>query len=308
MFFRTLERKTTMKRVMLLCLTLLAPAAQAAFKVFACEPEWAALAQELGGDRITAFSATTAKQDPHHIEARPSLIARVRNADLVACTGAELEAGWLPVLLRSAGNARVQPGQPGYFEAAAVVTLLNIPAQVDRSMGDIHAAGNPHLHLDPRRIAAIAQRLAERLTALDPANAAHYRARHADFERRWQAAIREWTNRAAPLKGMRVVSHHRNTVYLRDWLDLTDAGALEPKPGIPPTAAHLAALKEALARDPARVVVRMPFEDDRPSAWLARETGTRAVVLPYTVGGTPAAKDLFALFDDTLARLLEGAR
>jgi len=301
-----------MKR--LLSLTLLAatfawlqPAA-AAVNVFACEPEWAALAAELGGDKVAAFSATTAKQDPHHIEARPSLIAKLRRADILVCTGAELEAGWLPVLLRSAGNARVQPGQPGYFEAAAVVTLLDIPAQVDRSMGDVHAAGNPHLHLDPRRIATIARRLAERLAVLDPEGAAHYRVRHADFERRWQAAIREWTRRAAPLKGVRAVSHHRNTVYLRDWLGLVDAGALEPKPGIPPTAAHLAALQDALRRDPARIVVRMPFEDARPSEWLTRETGLRAVVLPYTVGGTPAAKNLFALFDDTLARLLEGAR
>lgn len=280
----------------------------AALKVFACEPEWAALAQELGGDRVTTFSATTARQDPHHIEARPSLIARVRNADLVVCTGAELEAGWLPVLLRQAGNARVQPGQPGYFEAAGAVTLLEVPARLDRALGDIHAAGNPHLHLDPRRIATVAQRLAGRLAALDPANAAQFRARHADFERRWQTAIGEWTRRAAPLKGLRVVSHHGNTVYLRDWLGLVDAGTLEPRPGIPPTAAHLAALKDALVRQPARIVVRMPFEDARPSEWLARETGVRVVPLPYTVGGTSTAKDLFTLFDDTLARLLEGVQ
>ncbi len=282
--------------------------ANATLKVFACEPEWAALVQELGGEHVSTFSATTAMQDPHHIEARPSLIARVRNADLVACTGAELEAGWLPVLLRQAGNAKVQPGQSGYFEAAGAVTLLDIPARLDRALGDVHAAGNPHLHLDPRRIAAIAQRLAERLAVLEPANAAQFRARHADFERRWRAAIREWTRRAAPLKGVRVVSHHGNTVYLRDWVGFVDAGTLEPKPGIPPTAAHLAALKDALARNPARVVIRMPFEDSRPSEWLARETGSRAVVLPYTVGGAPAASNLFALFDDTLARLLDGTR
>jgi zinc/manganese transport system substrate-binding protein len=297
-----------MKRVVLLCLILFAPAAPAALKVFACEPEWAALATELGGDRVSVFSATTAKQDPHHIEARPSLIARVRNADLVVCTGAELEAGWLPVLLRQAGNAKVQPGQTGYFEAAGAVRLLEIPVRVDRSMGDIHAAGNPHLHLDPRRVAVVAKQLAGRLAALDPANGAHYRARLADFERRWQAAVQEWAKRAAPLKDLRVVSHHRNTVYLLDWLGLVDAGTLESKPGIPPTAAYLAALKDALTHNPARIVLRMPFENPRASEWLTRETGTRAVLLPYTVGGTPEAKDLFTLFDDTLVRLLEGLR
>jgi zinc/manganese transport system substrate-binding protein len=277
-------------------------------KVFACEPEWAALAQELGGDKVTVFSATTAQQDPHRIEARPSLIAKLRQADLMVCTGSELESGWAPMLLRQAGNARVQPGQPGYFEASASVERLEIPAVLDRALGDLHASGNPHVHLDPRRVATIAESLIKRLVETDPANAAHYRARHADFARRWQAAIQGWAARAAPLRGVRVVSHHQNTAYLCDWLGLVNAGTLEPKLGIPPTAAHLATLKDALGRNPARIVIRMPFEDPRPSEWLAREAGPRAVMLPYTVGGTPAAKDLFSLFDDTVTRLLEAIR
>jgi zinc/manganese transport system substrate-binding protein len=300
-----------MKRnfILLLWLTALStPSANAALNVFACEPEWAALAQELGGDRVTVYSATTAMQDAHRIEARPSLIAKLRQADLAVCTGAELEVGWMPMLQRQAGNARVQPGRSGYFEAAAAVDRLDVPSQLDRSMGDVHAGGNPHVHTDPRRIATIADALAQRLAILDSANASFYAQRQEVFAQRWRQATREWTARAAPLRNVRVVSHHRDWVYLFDWLGLQDAGTLEPKPGLPPTASHLADLKQALAKSPARMILRAPFEEARPSEWLARETGARTVMLPYTVGGTPGARDLFGLFDDTIARLLEAAK
>ena len=278
--------------------------AHAALNVFACEPEWAALATELGGDKLQAFSATTAKQDPHRIEPRPSLIAKLRRADLMICTGAELEAGWAPMLLRQAANPRVQPGQPGHFEAAAQVQRLDVPARVDRSAGDVHASGNPHVHTDPRRIATVAARLAERLAQIDVANAAHYRARHADFAQRWTQAIAAWESRAVPLRGARIVAHHKDWVYLFDWLGLIAAGTLEPKPGVPPGAVHLAALKSELARAPARAMVRTPYQDPRPSEWLAQQTGIPRVMLPYTIGGSERATDLFRLFDDTLDRLL----
>ena len=299
--------KRLLKFFAVLC-TMLCTPAMADIKVFACEPEWAALAQELGGDKLTVFSATTAMQDVHHIDARPSLIAKLRQADLAVCTGAELESGWLPVLLRQSGNSNVQPGRPGYFEAASVVERLEIPTQLDRSLGDIHASGNPHINVDPRRIATIAKALVERLSTIDAANAAHYRARHHAFDQRWQRAIQDWTVRAAPLKGMHVVAHHQNWVYLYDWLGLQQAGTLEPKPGVPPSAAHLAMLKQELQRAPARLVIRTPYQESRPSEWLAQHAGVRAVMLPYTVGGTPAAKDLFTLFDDTITRLLDAAK
>jgi zinc/manganese transport system substrate-binding protein len=296
------------KRILLTLLLLSGMAqAQAALKIFTCEPEWAALAREIGGDEVEAFSATTALQDPHHIEARPSLIARVRSADLVVCTGAELEAGWLPPLLRQAGNAKVQPGQPGYFEAAAQVERLDVPKTLDRAQGDIHAAGNPHVHTDPRRVATIAGRLATRLAEIDAPNAAHYREQHARFDKRWTEAVQRWTARAAPLKGQRIVAHHKDWVYLFDWLGIAEAGTLEPRPGIPASVAHLTQLKQGLTRAPARLVVRTPYQDSRPSEWLAREAGLRAVVLPYTVGGTEQARNLFSLFDDTLDRLLGAA-
>ena len=300
--------KTAFKLVCGIAAMLLAPSAHAALTIFACEPEWAALAAELGGDKVQVYSATTAKQDPHRIEPRPSLIAKLRRADLMVCTGADLEAGWAPMLLRQAANPKVRPGQPGYFEAAAQVQRLDVPARVDRAAGDVHAGGNPHVHTDPRRIAVIAERLAERLAQLDAANATHYRARHADFAARWTKALATWQARAASLRGVRVVAHHKDWVYLYDWLGLVAAGTLEPKPGVPPSAAHLAALKAELARAPARAIVRTPYQDPRPGEWLAQQTGTPLVVLPYTVGGSARATDLFGLVDDTLDRLLGAQR
>lgn len=280
--------------------------AQAALKVFACEPEWAALARELGGDAVETFSATTALQDPHRIEARPSLIAKMRRADLMVCTGAGLEIGWLPQLLRTAGNPKVQPGRPGYFEAASAVALLEARGRVDRSEGDVHPQGNPHLHLDARNVVRVAAALDALLQQLDPANAAHYAARLADFSRRWQAALVRWEKDAAALRDMPVVYHHRNWVYLAAWLGLKEAGVLEPKPGLPPSAAHLAQLLERLKAQPARAVLRTPYEDARASDWLAGRAGLRALVLPYTVG-TEGADDLFRLFDITIARLRAAA-
>lgn len=293
--------KTKLPALFAIAVTALAAPAHAVLNVFACEPEWAALVTELGGDRVQAYSATTANQDPHRIEPRPSLIAKLRRADLMICTGAELEAGWAPMLLRQAANPRVQPGRPGYFEAAAQVERLDVPARIDRAEGDVHASGNPHVHTDPRRIATIAARLAERLVQLDAAGAAHYRARHTDFARRWIQAVAAWEARAASLRGARIVAHHKDWVYLYDWLGLIAAGYLEPKPGVPPGAGHLAALARG---EPAQAIVRTPYQDPRPGEWLAQQTRIPVVILPYTVGGSARATDLFALFDDTLDRLL----
>jgi zinc/manganese transport system substrate-binding protein len=283
------------------------PATFAALRIVACEPEWAALAQELGGDRVSVYSATTAFQDPHHIQARPGLIARVRNADLLVCTGAELEIGWLPILLRQSGNNKIQPGQPGYFEAASFVPKLEIPTQLDRAAGDVHASGNPHVQTDPHNIARVASELAKRLAQIDPANAAAYQARFQDFSSRWQAAIRRWEKQAAPLKGMAVVAHHKGWVYLNHWLGLREITELEPKPGVEPTATHLQDILDRLKRDPAKIVLRAAYDDGRPSEWLAQHARIPAVMLPFTVGGTDKAKDLFGLFDDTIERLLKAA-
>ncbi|MGM0593731.1 MAG: metal ABC transporter substrate-binding protein [Pseudomonadota bacterium] len=298
-----------MKRILTL-ITLLAAASPAAagLDVFACEPEWAALAEELGGDKVSVYSATTARQDPHHIQARPSLIAKVRRADLVVCSGAELEVGWLPMLLRQARNPAVLPGRPGHFEASTFVERLEVPTELDRSEGDVHAAGNPHVHLDPHRIASIAEALAERLAELDPKQADWYRQRHSDFAQRWQAAIARWEQQAVPLKGARFVVHHKDWVYLFDWLGINEAGTLEPKPGLPTSVGHLAGLKRELGREPAAAILHTAYQSDRAARRLSQMSGIPVVALPYTVGGSERAGDLVGLFDDTLDKLLAALR
>jgi len=300
---------TTMNRrtAAMICAALLCTAApaQAALRVLACEPEWAALVTELAGPLADVQSATGPLQDPHQIQARPSLIARARNADLLVCTGAELEIGWLPVLLQQSGNPKVQAGQPGHFAAADVVRKLDVPTQLDRSQGDVHAAGNPHIQTDPRNIALVAVALAQRLAQVDAANAPAYAQRSADFAQRWQQAMARWSAQTAPLRGVPVVSQHKAFSYLYDWLGLKEVAVLEPKPGVEPSAAHLQQVLAALKATPPRMVIHAAYQDPKPSEWLSRNGGVQVVKLPFTVGGTEASKaGLFALFDDTVARLV----
>jgi zinc/manganese transport system substrate-binding protein len=297
-----------MRRAALVWLAALAAPAFAVVNVVACEPEWAALAREIGGDKVNVSSATSAAQDPHHIEARPSLIARVRNADLLVCTGMELEIGWLPVLVQQAGNARLAAGSPGWFEAGRHVKPLEVPMRLDRADGDVHAQGNPHIQLDPRNIAKVATALAARLAQVDPADAKVFEDRLQSFQSRWSAAMQKWEQQAQPLKGLVVVSHHKNMSYLWDWLGIKEVATLEPKPGVEPSAGHLTELSAQLARQPARVVVRAAYEDGRASQWLVEHAKVRAVQLPFTVGGNDKAIDLFGLFDSTVALLLDAAR
>lgn len=281
--------------------------AQAAINIFACEPEWAALAQELGGDKVRIFTATTALQDPHHIQARPSLIAKMRQANLVVCTGAELEVGWLPVLLRESGNSRVQPGSHGYFEAARLANLLERPARLDRTGGDIHPGGNPHIQGDPRNLLPIADGLAQALSGLDAANAAYYQARLAEFKGRWNGALQKWSQQAARLKGVAVVMQHRDP-YLPAWLGVHVVAELEPLPGVEPSAAYLASVLDKLKQTPAKMVLRPAYYSPRPSQWLAERTGIPVVELPFSVGGSPTAQDLFGLYEDTLKRMLKAVQ
>src|SRR5450432_1756692 len=285
----------------------LVPAA-AALNVFATVPEWGALAEELGGDKVKIYTATNALQDPHHVEAKPSLIARARGADLVVATGAELEIGWLPLVLQQAGNPKVQPGKPGYFEAATFVTLLDKPTRLDRADGDVHAAGDPHIQTDPRNIAKVAVPLAARLAELDPENAAFYQARYKAFTERWNVAIVNWEKQAASLSGVPIVVQHKAFTYLAAWTGMKEAATLEPKPGVEPTTAHLGEVLATLQRTPAKMVLRAAYQSDRASQWVAERTKIAAVTLPFTVGGDDNAKDLYGLFDDTIERLQKGAQ
>ena len=292
-----------MIRIATVLFALWLPVPANALNVFSCEPEWAALVEELAGDNVEITQATTAFQDPHMLQARPSLIAGARNADILICTGADLEIGWLPLLLRRAGNPGIQPGSPGHFMAADYVRRIEIPASVDRSQGDVHPQGNPHIHLHPRNIERVAEALADRLAELDAANAASYRANAEDFLQRWSEARERWEARAESLAGMQLVSHHRSFSYLADWLDLDIVATLEPKPGIPPSGAQLSRLLEQLTPAPPAGIIRAQFENEKPAHWLSDRLSIPVIEMAYTVGGADEATDLFSLYEHTIATL-----
>ena len=280
--------------------------ARADLSVFACEPEWGALVKEIGGDKVSIYTATTGAQDPHQIQARPSLIAKARAADITVCSGAELEIGWLPMVEQQAANTKILAGTSGAFEAASFVQLLEIPARLDRAEGDVHAAGNPHIQTDPRNVLQVAKPLSERFAELDTANAAYYAQRYADFAKRFGAAITKWEAAAAPLKGAPVAVQHAGWIYMLNWLGLRQIVVLEPKPGVPASSGYLAQVLETIQRQPVKMVIRAAYQDERPSAFVAERAKVPAVSLPFTVGGTDEAKDLFSLYDDTITRLLAG--
>lgn len=295
-------------RLAALLFALAALPASAALNVLATVPEWAALAREIGADKVNVIAATNALQDPHRIDAKPSLIARARSSQLVVANGAELEIGWLPMVLRESGNAAIQPGQPGYFEAASVVRLREVPTRLDRADGDVHAGGNPHIQTDPRNILTVAQALAARLALVDPANAEAYKANLARFSDRWKTAMARWELAAAPLRGVPVWVQHRSFPYMSDWLGLKELGALEPKAGVEPGSAHLAGILERQKVTPARMILRPAYTRASASEWLGERAHIPVVILPFTVGGSPEAGDLFGLFDETIRRLLAGLK
>jgi zinc/manganese transport system substrate-binding protein len=305
----------TCSRMLLLLGTLLGAAAVAAssearaeLRVFSCEPQWAALAQEIGGDRVRVDSATTANQDVHYIQARPSLISKARRADLLVFSGADLEIGWLPLLLRQASNRKIQPGEAGYLNVSQIVPMLEVPTRIDRAQGDVHPYGNPHTQTDPHNVARVAAELVKRMAKLDPEGSGEYQERYDQFSARWNKAMADWEQRAAPLRGMQIVTYHRAWVYMAHWLGLEIVGELEPTPGIPPTVAHLAKLLEDLKQRPVRAIVRATYQPERPSEWLSERSGIPAIVIPHCVGSTPGAKDLFGMYDDMVSRLLEVAK
>lgn len=293
-----------MLRRVLLCFSLaVSSPALAEHRLFACEPEWGALARELLGEGVEIYVATTASQDPHHIEARPSLLAAARRSDIIVCTGAELEAGWLPVLLRESGNSAIQPGEAGHFMAADHVVTLDVPEVLDRAHGDVHADGNPHVHLDPGNIVLIANALAEALVTTYPDLTSRINANRDSFVERWQMAAQRWQAALQPLRGAPVVVQHQSWRYLTHWAGMDVVAELEPKPGIPPSAGHLGAVLKQLEKKPAAFIIITHYEDRRGADWLSSRTGLHTKVLPYTVGAEDT-KDLFQWFDALVKGLL----
>jgi zinc/manganese transport system substrate-binding protein len=292
----------------LLLAALATAPASAALNVFACEPEWGALVNEIAGNRANVFNATTAMQNPHMVQARPSFIARARSADLIIYSGAELEVGYLPLVIQQAGNDKILVGRPGNLDASKYVRLIEVPPVLDRSLGDVHPLGNPHIHYDPRNMLLVGEELKQRLTTIDPSGAAEYEARYQAFRERMTAAIKRWEEEAAPLKGVAVIENHKEVSYLFNWLGMPVVGSLEPKPGVEPTSGHLLELVESHKVRPAKMIVPTSNRDPKPAQWLSAQIKVPVVTVPLTVGGVPAAKDLFSLYDATITLLLGGLK
>ena len=280
--------------------------AKAELNVFACEAEYAALAQVLAPD-ARVYSATTAMQDPHQVQARPSLIAKMRQADLVVCAGADLEIGWLPMLQMKASNPKVKSTDEGLFFAAEQVETLDKLASVDRSMGDVHAKGNPHLHLDPERMLTIAKALSAKMIELDPQNSSEYQQSLADFSQRWEAKIPQWKAEAKGLAGKKVIAYHSSFRYLFNWIGMEQVADLEPKPGLAPTSSHLASLLTRAEKGDVMAVIVASYQDERGAKWLGERANLPVLVLPMSVGGNEQSKDLVSLYD-SLFSLLNGVK
>ncbi len=272
----------------------------AKLNIFACAPEWGALAQEIGGNQVDVYTASNANQDVHHMRAKPSLLAAMRKADMVVCSGASLEVGWLPILLNKAGDTQVQEGGIGSIMAADYVPLLEVMQSVDRSMGHVHPEGNPHVHLDPHNLIIVADVIAARLSEIDSANTIYYKSNQKAFTTKWNSLIAAWESKASVLKGAKIVGYHKSWSYLLNWLGMETIASLEPKPGIPPTASHLEQVLKDIDGQNVMGILVAPFENDKAAKWLSGKTGLPILNLPFTVGGNPKAKNLETMFENTI--------
>jgi zinc/manganese transport system substrate-binding protein len=282
--------------------------AHADLKIFATVPEWGALAEALGGNKVQVYTATTGLQDPHRIQARPSLIAKARSTHLLIATGAGLEDGWLLTVQREANNPEILNNRPGYLVASQYVRMLDVPATVDRTMGDVHAEGNPHIQTDPRNLLPIARAISTRMQQLDPENAAYYQTRLSQFDQSWQLNLQRWQKQAAPLRGVKVWYQHDGYPYMNAWLGLNQVGVLEPRPGVEPSSRQLADVLQRQQTLQGRMVIASAYISDAPSKWLSEKANIPMVVLPFTVGGNAQAKSLTDLYEDTIQRLLAGLK
>ncbi|MEO8483071.1 MAG: metal ABC transporter substrate-binding protein [Acidobacteriota bacterium] len=285
----------------------LASPAWAAVKVVATTEDLAAITREVGGDRVEVTALAKGYQDPHFVEPKPSFILAVSRADLLVVVGRELEIGWLPTLITSGRNAKIQPGAAGYLDASLNVKILEIPTgQLTRAMGDVHPQGNPHYWLDPGNGRLIAQAVRDRLTQLDPAGKAAYQQRYDDFDKRLAAAEKRWDAAMAPYKGTKLVTYHRSWPNFMERFGLQVMGYVEPKPGIPPSPSHTLELITDMKAQGVKLIVVEPYFDKKTPTAIAGQVGGSVIELAPSVGGEKEATDYIALFDYDI-KLLQAA-
>ena len=283
----------------------------AAVRVVATTEDLASIAREVGGDKVTVVGLAKGYQDPHFVDPKPSFILEVSRADLLIVVGRELEIGWLPPLMTSSRNAKIQTGANGYLDASSNVKILEIPTgQITRAMGDVHPQGNPHYWLDPGNGRRIAQTIKDKLSQISPADRAYFDQRYADFDKRLAAAESRWDATMAPFKGAKVVTYHRSWPNFMERFGLNVIGYVEPKPGIPPTTSHTVDLIDEMKRQSVKLIVVEPYFDLKTPQAIAKQVGGEVLVLAPSVGGSKEATDYIQLFDydvSTLAAALKRA-
>jgi len=292
------------KFILILVATIFVANNAFALNIFTCEPEWQSLVKEIAQDKADIYSATNAKQDVHYIQAKPSLIAKIRQADMVVCSGADLEIGWLPLILKKAGSAKIQEGGENLIYAANYVQTIEKPVRIDRADGDVHPNGNPHLHLNPYNVLKVAKVVSDKLMEIDSENASFYQKNYTDFSAKMNSQIKKWEQKAQSLKGINAITNHKNMSYLFDWLKIKTAGTLEPKPGIPATSKHLSELVEIVKNNHVAFIAYAPFESAKPAEWLSDNSGVKAIILPYTIGGNKETNNLFDLYENSIDLML----
>ena len=273
-------------------------------QIMTATTDLAALAQEVGGDRVDVESVARGYQDPHFVDAKPSFLLKLKRADLLIVVGLELEIGWLPPLITQSTNPKIQVGAPGYFDASRYARILEIPSGVvTRAEGDVHPLGNPHYWLDPENGLRIAKGIVDKLSEMRPSDAAYFAQRYADFEQRLKQADQRWLDEMAPYSGRKIVTYHRSWPNFAEHFHLNVVGYVEPRPGIPPSPQHTVELIQQMKRDNVKVIVVEPYFDLKTPNSIARETGGQVNVLPPSVGGEKEITDYFKLFDYDIAKL-----
>jgi zinc/manganese transport system substrate-binding protein len=286
----------------LLISILASPAAAKKLNVVTATTDIAALAQEVGGDRISVESIAKGYQDPHFVEAKPSFLLKLRQADLLIIVGLQLEIGWLPPLITQSGNARIQVGANGYLDASQFAEILEIPTGVvTRAMGDVHPLGNPHYWLDPDNGRRVARGIAQKLGELDPADGSYFQERFQDFDKRLTAAEQKWDDEMAPFHGRKLVTYHNSFTNFGKHFHLNVIGYVEPRPGIPPTPSHTFELIGLMKRENCKLVLVEPYFDMKTPNSIGAATGAKVAVYLPSVGGEKQVTNYFQLFDYDIA-------
>ena len=301
-----------MKRAMIGALMVLIAAtasAQSKVNVITTTEDLAAIAREVGGDRIAVEAMARGYQDPHFVEAKPSFILKLQKADLLVVVGRELEIGWLPPLIQQSRNSKIQPGGSGYLDASLTAQILEIPGgQITRAMGDVHPQGNPHYWLDPENGKRIGKAIADKLAEQRPNDRAFFEQRSADFSSRLDAAMKRWLDQMAPYKGTKVVTYHRSFPNFAERFGLAIVGYVEPRPGIPPTPQHTLDLINEMKRQNIKLIMVEPYFDSKTPNAIGRETGAQVLTFPPSVGGVKEVTDYFKLFDYDVNLIVEAIK